>query len=103
MILTAIFIPKSGKESALLSLLHTQAQHSWREPGVLSYVVNEVPGERRSFMNVEIYESSEAFRLHEEMEYTKSFKVDLAGLVEVPPTVFIGTTLFTDEHSKSSL
>lgn len=54
-------------------------------------------------MNVEVYETSEAFGLHEEMEYTQSFKKRLAEIVEAPPLVFIGSTVFTDEHSKSSL
>lgn len=103
MIVTAIFVPKSGEESALLSLLHAQAQHSWPESGVLSYAINESSGESKSFMNVEIYESSEAFQIHENTDYTKLFMKEMAELVEKPPVVFIGSTLFMDEHPKSSL
>lgn len=103
MIVTAIFTPKSGKESALLSLLHAQAQHSWPEAGVLSYAVNENFGEGTSFMNVEIYSSSEAFQIHEEMDYTKLFMKEMVELVANPPVVFIGSTLFMGEHPKSSL
>lgn len=103
MIVTAIFTPKSGEESALLSLLHAQAQHSWQEPGVLSYAINENAGEPTSFMNVEIYVSSEAFQVHEQMDYTKLFMKEMAELVANPPIVFIGSTLFTTEHPKSSI
>lgn len=102
MIVTAVFTPKSGKESALLSLLHAQAQHSWPEQGVISYTINEIPGEPKTFMNVEIYESSDAFQIHEEMDYTKLFMTEMFKLVEVPPLVHIGSTLFSSEHPKSS-
>lgn len=102
MIVTAVFTPRQGKESALHSLLHAQAQHSWPEPGVISYTINEIPGEPTSFMNIEVYESSHAFQLHEEMDYTKQFMKEMFELVEVPPLVHIGTTLFSSEHPKSS-
>lgn len=103
MIVTAVFTPKSGEESALLSLLHTQAQHSWQEAGVLSYTINEIPGEPRLFMNIEVYESSEAFQTHEEMDYTKLFMKEMVKLVAASPLVHIGSTLFTTEHPKASL
>lgn len=102
MIVTAVFTPKRGKEAALHSLLHSQAQHSWPEPGVISYTINEIHGEPASFMNVEVYESPDAFRLHEQMDYTKRFMTEMFELVEVPPLVHIGSTLFTSEHPKSS-
>ncbi len=103
MIVTAVFTPKHGKETALQSLLHAQAQHSWPEPGVILYTINEILGEPRTFMNVEVYESPIAFQLHEEMEYTKQFMKEMFELVEVPPLVHIGSTLFSSEHPKSSL
>jgi len=103
MIVTAIFTPKSGKESALLALLHSQAQHSWPEPGVLSYAINESSGEPKSFMNVEIYESAQAFQIHENSDHTKLFMKEMPELVANPPVVFIGSTLFVAEHPKSSL
>lgn len=102
MIVTAVFTPKLGKESDLLSLLHTQAQHSWEEPGVISYTINEIPGTPKTFMNVEIYKSSDAFQNHEEKDYTKSFMKEMFELVEGRPLVHIASTLFTDEHPKSS-
>lgn len=102
MIVTAVFTPKQGEETALKSLLHAQAQHSWPEPGVISYTINEIPGEPITFMNVEVYESPNAFQLHEEMGYTKGFMKEMFELVEVPPLVHIGSTLFSSEHPKSS-
>jgi quinol monooxygenase YgiN len=102
MIVTAVFTPKHGEETALHSLLHSQAQHSWPEPGVISYTINEILGKPRTFMNVEVYESLEAFQLHEEMDYTKLFMKEMFELVEVPPLVHIGSTLFSSEHPKAS-
>ena len=102
MIVTAVFTPRSGNESALLSLLHAQAQHSWQESGVISYTVNEVTGEPRTFINVEVYESSDAFQIHEEMDYTKLFMIEMFKLIEGRPLVHIASRLFRDEHPKSS-
>lgn len=42
-------------------------------------------------MNVEVYESSGAFQVHEGMEYARLFKEELAALVASPPTAFIGS------------
>jgi quinol monooxygenase YgiN len=54
-------------------------------------------------MNVEVYESSEAFQIHEEMNYTKVFLEEMGKLVEAAPIVYFASTLFKAEHSKSSL
>lgn len=103
MIVTAVFTPKSGEESTLLALLHSQAQHSWQEAGVISYTVNEILGVPRTFMNIEVYDSPENFRAHEEMDYTKQFMNEMVKVVAADPLVHIGSTLFTTEHSKASL
>jgi quinol monooxygenase YgiN len=102
MVVTAVFTAKPGKESALLSLLHAQAQHSWKESGVISYTINKISLDNKTYMNVEIYSSSLAFKNHENMSYTKIFMKEMFALIEEQPIVHIASTLFVGENSKSS-
>ena len=54
-------------------------------------------------MNIEVYESKEAFQAHLETNHVKSFIAMLDDLLENPLTVYQGNPLFNGENKKSSI
>ena len=103
MVVTAIFEAKNGKIDELRKQLHNGASASWQEPGVKSYAVHELLDRPGVFMNIEVYESKEAFQAHLETNHVKSFLAMLDDLLENPLTVYQGNPLFNGENKKSSI
>jgi quinol monooxygenase YgiN len=103
MIVTAIFQAKQGKEMQLREQLHAGAKESWKEPGVLAYAVHTLSDRPGAFMNIEVYSSKADFKSHLETPHVKSFLRMLDDLLEDPLTVYQGTTIFSEEDSKSAL
>lgn len=103
MIVTALFKAKPGYENDLKKILHETAQASWQENGVRSYAVHQIKDEVGSFLNVEIYESKQAFETHLATNHVKTIIDALDHLLSEPAQILQMNGLFVGEHSKSSL
>ena len=103
MILTAIFTAKTGKRDELAGYLHSGARESRKEPGVKFYLINDVEDSPNSFMNIEVYESEEAFQAHLKEPYVVELLSKLNDLLEVPLVIYKGLEKFNNEGPKSAL
>ena len=103
MVVTAIFRTKPGKEVEFRKQLHVGASESWNELGVRAYAVHEVIDQPGTFMNIEVYESAEAFAQHLATPHVKAFLEILDDFLLEPLTVFQGTSIFGQENSKATL
>ncbi len=103
MIVTAIFKARTGMEAELRAQLHAGAAASWKEEGVRGYYVHELIDQPGTFMNIEVYDNSQAFAAHLETSHVKSFLGRLDELLSEPLTVYQGNPLFSGENSKAAL
>jgi len=103
MILTAVFTAKEGKFDQLKEELEAGAIESRKEEGVKFYLVNEVEDSPNTIMNIEVYDSEEAFQTHLLTPHVVSLLSKLDDLLATPLVVYKGIEILNNQGNKSYL
>ena len=87
LIIIAEVTAKPGHADALRQELTAMLAPSRAEPGCVSYVLHEVPGQPEQFVFYEVWKDDAAFVFHEGTHHYRDLGIKVADLVAKPPAL----------------